>query len=92
MYNQFVEEQVNTFERRQRERQAEMLRMAQSIDAGCPSRWAQLCSSIQGTLARMSALARFRKTSAAHERSRRSLPPMTRRRSSASCLKRSIGG
>jgi hypothetical protein len=67
MYNTFVEEQVNSFERGQRERQAEMHRMAKVIDADNPNRWAQWRRILQGTLARMSALARFRKTSAAHE-------------------------
>ena len=69
MHNTFVEEQVNAFERRQRERWAAMHRLVKSIDAGCPNRWAQLRSIIQGTLARMTALARLRETSAAHERS-----------------------
>jgi len=69
MYNQFlfVEEQINTFERRQREGQAAMHRMAKLIDSGCPNRWAQLCSILQRTLARMIAPARFRETSAPHE-------------------------
>ena len=69
MHNTFVEEQVNAFERRQREHQAAMHRMATLIDAGCPKRWAQVRSIIQGTLAPLTALARFRETSAAHERS-----------------------
>ncbi|HJZ48922.1 MAG TPA: hypothetical protein VKE41_17220 [Roseiflexaceae bacterium] len=69
MYNTFVEEQVNSFERGQRERQAEMHRMAKLIDAGRPNSWAQWRRILQGTLAHLSALARFRKTSAAHERS-----------------------
>ena len=68
MHNTFVEEQVSAFERRQRERQAAMHRMATLIDAGCPNRWAQMRSIIQGTLAHLTALARFRETSAAHER------------------------
>ena len=69
MYNTFVEEQVNAFEHRQREHQAAMYRMAQSIDAGGPNRWAQWRSILQGTLARVTALTRFRETSAARERS-----------------------
>ena len=69
MYNPFVEEQVSAFERRQRERRAAMHRLAKSIDAGCPNRWAQMRSIIQGTLAHLTALARFHETSAAHERS-----------------------
>ena len=67
MHNTFVEEQVNTFERRQRECQAAMHRMAKSIDADGPNRWAQMRSIIQGTLAPLTALARLRETSAAHE-------------------------
>jgi hypothetical protein len=69
MHNTFVEEQVNSFERGQRERQAEMHRMAKVIDAECPNRWAQWRRILQDTLAHMSALARFRETSAARERS-----------------------
>jgi len=69
MNNTFVEEQINAFERRQRERQAAMHRMAKLIDAGCPNRWAQLRNILQGTLAHMTVLARFRETSAARERS-----------------------
>jgi hypothetical protein len=69
MHNTFVEEQVNAFERRQREHQAAMHRMATLIDAGCPKRWAQVRSIIQGTLAHLTALARPRETSAARERS-----------------------
>jgi len=69
MHNTFVEEQVNAFERGQRERWAAMHRMAKSIDAGCPNRWAQMRNIIQGTLAHLTALARFHATSAAHERS-----------------------
>ena len=69
MYNQFlfVEEQINTFERQQRERHAAMHRMAKLIDTGCPSRWTQVRSILQRTLARMIALAKFRETSATHE-------------------------
>ena len=67
MYNTFVEDQVSAFERRQRERRAAMYRMAKMVDAGGPNHWAQWRRVLQGTLARMSALARFRKTSAAHE-------------------------
>ena len=69
MHNTFVEEHVNAFERRQRERQAAMHRMATGIDAGCPSRWAQVRNILQGRLAPLTALARFRETSAARERS-----------------------
>jgi len=69
MYNTFIEEQVNSFERGQREQLAAMHRMAKLVDAGCPSRWAQLRSILQGTLAHMTALAWFRETSAAHKRS-----------------------
>ena len=36
MYNQYVDQQVDTFERRQRERQAEMQRMAKSIKSDRP--------------------------------------------------------
>jgi hypothetical protein len=67
MYNQFVEEQVNAFERRQRERWAAMQRMAKRIDTGCPNRWVQVRSILQRTLTRMIALVRFRERSAAHE-------------------------
>ena len=69
MYNQYADEQINTFERRQRERQAEMHRIATLIDADSPSRWAQLRGILQGTLAHMIALARFRETPAARESS-----------------------
>ena len=69
MHNTFVEAQVNAFERRQRERQAAMQRMARSIDADGPNRWAQVRSILQRTLARMIAPARFRETPAASERS-----------------------
>ena len=69
MYNPFVEEQINAFERRQREQLAAMHRMAKLIDADAPKRWAQVRSILQGTLAHMTALAWFRETSAAHERS-----------------------
>ena len=69
MQNTFVEEQVSAFERRQRERRAAMHRMAKSIDAGCPNRWAQVRSIIRGTLVPLTALARFHETSAARERS-----------------------
>jgi hypothetical protein len=69
MHNVFVEEQVNAFERRQRERQAAMHRMAKSIDAGCPNGWTQVRNIIQGTLAPLTALARFHETSAAREHS-----------------------
>ena len=69
MQNTFVEEQVSAFERRQREHRAAMHRMAKSIDAGCPNRWAQVRSIIQGTLAPLTALARSREKSAAYERS-----------------------
>ena len=55
MYNQFADEQVNTFERRQRERQAAMHRMATLIDTDSPIRWAQLRSILQGTLAHLTA-------------------------------------
>ena len=67
MHNTFVEEQVSAFERRQREHRAAMHRMAKSIDTGCPNRWAQMRSIIQGPLAPLTALARLRETSAAHE-------------------------
>ena len=67
MYNQFVEEQINAFERRQREQLAAMHRMVKLIDADRPNRWAQVCSFLER--ARMTALARFRKVSVAHERS-----------------------
>ena len=68
MHNQFlfVEQQVNTFERGQRERWAAMQLMAKRIDTGCPNRWAQMRSIIQGTLAPLTALARFHETSAAY--------------------------
>ncbi|MFL5803607.1 MAG: hypothetical protein ACJ8CR_17925 [Roseiflexaceae bacterium] len=69
MYNQFAEEQINAFERRQREQLAAMHRMVKLIDADSPKRWAQLRSILQGTLAHMTALAWFRETSAAHKRS-----------------------
>lgn len=69
MHNTFVEEQVNAFERRQRERRAAMHRMAKSIDAVCPNRVAQMRNIIQDVLAPLTALARFRETSAARERS-----------------------
>jgi hypothetical protein len=69
MHNTFVEEQVSAFEHRQREHQAAMYRMAKSIDADRPNRWAQVRSILQGTLANMTALARFRETSAARESS-----------------------
>ena len=69
MHNTFVEERVNAFERRQRERRAAMHRMAKSIDAGCPNRWAQMRSMLQGTLAHLTALGRFEETSAARDRS-----------------------
>jgi hypothetical protein len=69
MHNVFVEEQVNAFVRRQRERQTAMHRMAKSIDAGCPNRWTQVRNIIQGTLAPLTAQARFHETSAARERS-----------------------
>jgi hypothetical protein len=69
MHNTFVEQQVNAFERRQRERQAAMHRMATLIDADRPNRWTQLRSILQRTLARMIAPARFHETSAARERS-----------------------
>ncbi len=67
MYNQFAEEQINAFERRQREQLAAMHRMVKLIDADSPKRWAQLRSILQSTLARITGLARFRETSAAHE-------------------------
>jgi hypothetical protein len=69
MYNPFVEEQINAFERRQREQLAAMHRMAKLIDADAPKRWAQLRSILQGALAPITSLSRFRETSAAHERS-----------------------
>ena len=67
MHNTFVEEQVNTFECGQRERQAARYRMAKSIDAEGPNRWAQVRSILQRTLAHITALARFRERAAARE-------------------------
>ena len=69
MYNQYADEQVNTFERRQREQQAEMHRMAKLIESNRPNSRAQLSSMLQGALARIAAPTRLRKTPAAHERS-----------------------
>ena len=69
MYNRYVNEQINAFERQQREQQAEMHRMAKLIESVRPNSWVQVRSVLQSALARMAAPTRLRKTPAAHERS-----------------------
>ena len=69
MYNRYVNEQINAFERQQREQQAEMHRMAKLIESDRPNSWVHLRSVLQSALARMAAPTRLRKTRAAHERS-----------------------
>ena len=61
MFNEYVDLQVNAFERRQREQQAEIYRITAHLLASQPSIWARVYRSIQAFLARNTA------TATAHE-------------------------
>jgi len=69
MYNQYADEQINTFERRQREQRAAMHRMAKGIELDRPTIWAPLRSILHGALARISTPTMFGETPAARKRS-----------------------
>ncbi|MDZ4720115.1 MAG: hypothetical protein SH847_16815 [Roseiflexaceae bacterium] len=56
MYNHYVDQQVDTFERHQREQQAAMQRMAQSFEADRPTIWALLHNLLRSILNRSVAL------------------------------------
>ena len=56
MHHPFVDDQVYRIERQFREQQAAMARMAQQLDLGGPSIWAQLYQRFQQVLARAAIL------------------------------------
>lgn len=69
MYNQYADEQIYIFERRQREQQAAMQRMAKGIELDYPNIWAQLRSILPGALARIASPTMFRETPMARKHS-----------------------
>jgi hypothetical protein len=68
MYNQYADEQINRFERLQREQQVERERIAKMVGSNHPTIWEQLARRIHGVLSRLTPSASLQKTPAARER------------------------